>query len=123
MSDMRLIVAGAGGRMGRALMKAIAETQGSGAGGRHRGTPGSTLIGQDAGTLAGLPANGVLLTADVAALVPKADGIIDFTDAGRHRGAGRARLRARQGRTSSAPRAFRPTTTPRSRRPRSVPPW
>ena len=28
MSDMRLIVAGAGGRMGRTLVKAIAETKG-----------------------------------------------------------------------------------------------
>ena len=28
MSDMRLIVAGAGGRMGRTLIKAIAETKG-----------------------------------------------------------------------------------------------
>ena len=28
MSDMRLIVAGAGGRMGRTLIKAIAATQG-----------------------------------------------------------------------------------------------
>jgi 4-hydroxy-tetrahydrodipicolinate reductase len=29
MADMRLIVAGAGGRMGRALMRAISETQGA----------------------------------------------------------------------------------------------
>ena len=29
MSDMRLIVAGAGGRMGRTLVKAIAQTPGS----------------------------------------------------------------------------------------------
>jgi 4-hydroxy-tetrahydrodipicolinate reductase len=78
MSDMRLIVAGAGGRMGRALIKAIAETPGLVlAGGTE--PAGSTLIGQDAGTLAGLPANGVLLTADAASLMAKADGIIDFT--------------------------------------------
>lgn len=78
MSDMRLIVAGAGGRMGRALIKAIAETKGLVLAGATEAA-GSPLIGQDAGTLAGLPANGVLLTADVAALVAKADGIIDFT--------------------------------------------
>ena len=34
MTDMRLIVAGAGGRMGRTLVKAIAETEGVDAGGR-----------------------------------------------------------------------------------------
>jgi 4-hydroxy-tetrahydrodipicolinate reductase len=78
MSDMRLIVAGAGGRMGRALIKAIAETNGLVLAGatEHAGSP---LIGQDAGTLAGLPASGIALTADVATLVAKADGIIDFT--------------------------------------------
>ena len=36
MADMRLIVAGAGGRMGRTLVKAIAETPGLDAGRRHR---------------------------------------------------------------------------------------
>jgi len=78
MSDMRLIVAGAGGRMGRALIKAIAETPGLVLAGATEAA-GSPLIGQDAGTLAGLPANGVLLTADVAGLLAKADGIVDFT--------------------------------------------
>ncbi|MDB5599191.1 MAG: dihydrodipicolinate reductase [Xanthobacteraceae bacterium] len=78
MSDMRLIVAGAGGRMGRALIQAIAETQGLVLAGATEAA-GSKLIGQDAGTLAGLPANGIALTADVAALVAKADGIVDFT--------------------------------------------
>ena len=37
MADMRLIVAGAGGRMGRTLVKAIAETKGLVARGRARG--------------------------------------------------------------------------------------
>ena len=36
MADMRLIVAGAGGRMGRTLVKAIAETKGLVARGRGR---------------------------------------------------------------------------------------
>src|SRR5262249_567652 len=39
----------------------------------------SPLIGQDAGVLAGLPANGVKLIADITQLVPGADGIVDFT--------------------------------------------
>ena len=78
MSDMRLIVAGAGGRMGRTLVKAIAETKGLVLMGALEGE-GSTLLGQDAGVLAGLPANGIKLTADAKALFANADGIIDFT--------------------------------------------
>ena len=78
MADMRLIVAGAGGRMGRTLVKAIAETKGLVLAGALEGE-GSPLIGQDAGVLAGLPANGIKLTADAKALLAHADGIIDFT--------------------------------------------
>jgi 4-hydroxy-tetrahydrodipicolinate reductase len=78
MSDMRLIVAGAGGRMGRALTRAIAETPGAILAGALE-APGSELLGQDAGTLAGLPANGVLLSADLWSLSAQADGILDFT--------------------------------------------
>src|SRR5882724_11894453 len=78
MSEMRLIVAGAGGRMGRALVRSIAESPGIVLVGALE-APGSELIGKDAGTLAGLPANGVLLSADLWALSANADGIIDFT--------------------------------------------
>jgi 4-hydroxy-tetrahydrodipicolinate reductase len=78
MADMRLIVAGAGGRMGRTLIKAIAETKGLVLAGAVE-APGSALMGQDAGVLAGLPANGIALTADVKSLMAVADGIIDFT--------------------------------------------
>ena len=46
MSDMRLIVAGAGGRMGRTLIKAIAETKGLALAGAVE-APGSALIGRD----------------------------------------------------------------------------
>jgi 4-hydroxy-tetrahydrodipicolinate reductase len=77
MSDMRLIVAGAGGRMGRTLVKAIAETKGVTLGGALEDAR-SPLLGQDSGVLAGLGANGVKLTADAKALA-KADGLIDFT--------------------------------------------
>src|SRR5882757_3110125 len=62
MAEMRLIVAGAGGRMGRTLVKAIAETKGLALAGALEGE-GSPLMGQDAGVLAGLPANGIKLTA------------------------------------------------------------
>ena len=78
MSDMRLIVAGAGGRMGRTLVKAIAETKGLALAGAIEG-PGSPLLGKDAGELAGTGANGVKITSDTASLIDKADGIVDFT--------------------------------------------
>jgi len=82
MSDMRLIVAGAGGRMGRALTRVIAETPGAILAGALE-APGSELLGKDAGVLAGLPANGVLLSADLWTMTAEADGILDFTVPGR----------------------------------------
>src|SRR6202051_1191562 len=78
MSDMRLIVAGAGGRMGRALTRVISETPGAVLAGALE-APGSELLGQDAAGLAGLPANGVLLSADLWSMSANADGILDFT--------------------------------------------
>jgi 4-hydroxy-tetrahydrodipicolinate reductase len=78
MSDMRLIVAGAGGRMGRTLVKAIAETPGLMLVGATEGE-GSTLLSQDSGVLAGLPPNRVIVTSEVRPLTLAADGILDFT--------------------------------------------
>src|SRR5215813_734232 len=78
MSEMRLIVAGAGGRMGRALVRAIDEANGVVLAGALE-APGSELIGHDAGTLAGLSPNGVKLSADLWAMSANADGILDFT--------------------------------------------
>jgi len=78
MADMRLIVAGAGGRMGRTLVKAIAETKGLVLAGAVEDAR-SPLLGQDSGVLSGLPANGIKLTADVKAALANADGIVDFT--------------------------------------------
>src|SRR5487761_2470566 len=78
MSDMRLIVAGAGGRMGRALTRVISETTGAVLAGALE-APGSELLGRDAGVLAGLPANGVELSADLWTMSANADGILDFT--------------------------------------------
>ncbi|MBU6462631.1 MAG: 4-hydroxy-tetrahydrodipicolinate reductase [Bradyrhizobium sp.] len=78
MADMRLIVAGAGGRMGRALTRVISETPGAVLAGALE-APGSELLGKDAGMLAGLPANGVQLSADLWSMSANADGILDFT--------------------------------------------
>ncbi len=78
MSDMKLIVAGAGGRMGRTLVRAISETPGAVLVGALE-APTSELLGQDAGALAGLPANGVELSGDLWTMSKGADGILDFT--------------------------------------------
>jgi 4-hydroxy-tetrahydrodipicolinate reductase len=78
MSDMRLIVAGAGGRMGRTLVHAIAAMDGATLAGAVD-APGSAVIGRDAGELAGLGKNGVAVAADVAPLLAHADGLLDFT--------------------------------------------
>src|SRR5262252_8986958 len=78
MSDMRLIVAGAGGRMGRTLVHAIAQIDGVTLAGAVD-APASAVIGRDAGELAGLGANGVKVVADVAPLLKGADGLLDFT--------------------------------------------
>ncbi len=78
MADMRLVVAGAAGRMGRMLIKAIHEAgdvEVSGALERA----GSPALGQDAGVLAGLPAIGIAVTDDPLALLLDADGIVDFS--------------------------------------------
>src|ERR1700687_5026900 len=77
MSDMRLIVAGAGGRMGRALTRVISETKGAVLTGALA-APRPGIRGKDAGVLAGLPANGVELSADLWTLSADADGILDF---------------------------------------------
>ena len=78
MSDMRLIVAGAGGRMGRALTRVISDTKGAVLTGALE-VPGSELLGKDAGVLAGLPENGVLVSADLWTMSANADAILDFT--------------------------------------------
>jgi 4-hydroxy-tetrahydrodipicolinate reductase len=78
MSDMRVVIAGAGGRMGRTLVKAVTDTDGLVVAGALEGA-GSPLLGQDAGVLAGLPASGVAVTGEAEPLLRKADAVIDFT--------------------------------------------
>jgi 4-hydroxy-tetrahydrodipicolinate reductase len=78
MSDLRLIVAGAGGRMGRNLVKAITEAEGVVLAGAFD-VKGSAVIGRDAGELAGLGPNGVVVSDDPASVLGAADGLVDFT--------------------------------------------
>ena len=74
----RVAIAGAGGRMGRALIGLLAEHQTLrlGAALEH---PSSPHLGSDAGLLAGSQANGVLITADPHAALALSEVLIDFT--------------------------------------------
>jgi len=78
MADLRVVVAGAGGRMGAANIAAIAATPGLVL---HAAIDraGSASIGRDAGLAAGLEAQNVLISDDIAAALAGADAIIDFT--------------------------------------------
>lgn len=78
MTEMRLTVVGAAGRMGGALIRAISQMEGvrlSAAVERA----GSPAIGQDCGVLAGLQANGIVVTDDALAAFAATDGVLDFT--------------------------------------------
>jgi 4-hydroxy-tetrahydrodipicolinate reductase len=78
MSDMRLIVAGAAGRMGCAIIDLIAKTPGVVlAAALVR--PNSAALGQDAGVYAGCGHLGVEISSDQLTAALEADGIIDFS--------------------------------------------
>ncbi len=77
-SDMRVAVVGASGRMGKALIKAVLETDGavlSGAIDR----PDADVLGTDAGSLVGHSAIGVTLTDDPLPVLAASDAVLDFT--------------------------------------------
>ena len=65
MSDMRLIVAGAGGRMGRTVIQAIAAGRGVALAGAVDAA-GTAAIGRDAGELAGPGRNGLAVASEIA---------------------------------------------------------
>ena len=72
-------VIGAAGRMGRTLIEAVSQSDGALilAGATER--PGSSLIGADAGELAGLGKLGVSIVDDVAKIVRDIDVLVDFS--------------------------------------------
>jgi 4-hydroxy-tetrahydrodipicolinate reductase len=74
----RIAITGAAGRMGRSLIEAVHNTDGLEltVALEH---PDSTLLGSDAGDLAGLGRLGVVLGADLAAVSGEFDVLIDFT--------------------------------------------
>jgi len=78
MSDMRIAVMGAAGRMGRELIRAVHAMPGCVVAGGTE-VPGSSAIGSDLGVLAGVGPLGVKLTGDPVELAAGVDGIIDFT--------------------------------------------
>lgn len=78
MSDIRIVVAGAAGRMGLTLIRTISDTEGCVVSGALEAA-GNPDLGQDAGTLAGLKPLGIALTDDPLPLLAKADALVDFT--------------------------------------------
>ncbi|MFP9139463.1 4-hydroxy-tetrahydrodipicolinate reductase [Devosia sp. XGJD_8] len=93
MAALKVVVAGAGGRMGAANIRAVAALGGlalHGAVANAAGMtlhaavdrPGTAAIGQDAGLYAGIAALGVKITDDMDAALVGADAIIDFTAPG-----------------------------------------
>ena len=78
MSDIRIVVAGAAGRMGRTLVRLITETPGCVVSGALE-AKGHADLGKDAGSLAGLAPLGIALSDDPLPLIAKAQAIVDFT--------------------------------------------
>jgi 4-hydroxy-tetrahydrodipicolinate reductase len=80
MSSARVVIIGATGRMGQAMLRSLSEFPGLQlhAALTNEGHPD---VGQDAGTQAGLRAVGIAVTTDVAAALRGADVAIDFSSA------------------------------------------
>jgi len=78
MSDMGLVVVGAGGRMGQTLVRTIQAMDGARVVGAIE-RPGSPHLGRDAGELAGIGIVNVEITDDPLPVFAKADGVLDFT--------------------------------------------
>ncbi len=78
MSDVRIAVVGAGGHMGRMLVREIAATEGCVLAGATEAA-GSGAIGADAGELAGIGACGVSIAEDPLPVFAGTDAVVDFT--------------------------------------------
>jgi len=78
MRELKVAVAGAAGRMGRAITRVLLETEGcSVAGGLE--AKGSHLAGEDIGRLAGLGDIGVAVSDNPLDLFTRIDAVVDFT--------------------------------------------
>lgn len=78
MSDLGIAIMGAEGRMGRELVRAVTASKGCYVAGATE-RPGASAVGSDVGALAGLDPIGVAISDDAAAVIAKADAILDFT--------------------------------------------
>ena len=76
--EMKLVIVGAAGRMGRELTRAVADIPGCTIAGGIE-PEGSDFIGQDMGVLAGIGDIGVAVTQDPLELFASAHGVLDFT--------------------------------------------
>ena len=74
----RIAITGAAGRMGKTLIEAVANAEGCELGAAIE-RPDSSLIGADAGELAGIGKNGVAVVGDINASLNDFDVLIDFT--------------------------------------------
>ena len=77
-SQIRIAIAGAGGRMGRQLIQAVQQAEGVVLG-AALSRPGSSLVGVDAGELAGIGALGVKVSDSLEKVANEFDILIDFT--------------------------------------------
>lgn len=75
---VKLAVTGAGGRMGKMLIEAIANADGVELAAAIE-RPGSSLVGADAGEIAGIGKLGVAVVDDIHAVIDDFDVLIDFT--------------------------------------------
>jgi 4-hydroxy-tetrahydrodipicolinate reductase len=78
MSDLKIVIAGAAGRMGRTLIRTLHETPGVMLAGALE-AKGHPDLGKDAGVLAGLAPAHIALTDDPLPLIAEAQAVIDFT--------------------------------------------
>ncbi|MDD3482034.1 4-hydroxy-tetrahydrodipicolinate reductase [Azovibrio restrictus] len=78
MKKTRIGIVGASGRMGRMLIEATLKDEAAQLAAVFD-QPGSPALGRDAAELAGMPASGVLVSADLAAGLADCDCLIDFT--------------------------------------------
>lgn len=76
---MRLAITGAAGRMGKTLIELIQQAGTDLVLGAALERPGNSLLGTDAGALAGVGSLGVMVQDDVAAVVDDFDLLIDFS--------------------------------------------
>jgi 4-hydroxy-tetrahydrodipicolinate reductase len=78
MSGIRIVIAGATGRMGQTLLRAVAESKDFTLHGALE-REGHPDLGNDAGTLAGLKPVGVALSDDPLMVLKDAQALVDFT--------------------------------------------